>query len=51
MQIARWGPVRSYFDSCVAGRSECSGRQIRNGFFMLNLIVWALIFAGIGFLA
>jgi hypothetical protein len=47
MQVAKWNTVRSYFDSCVAGRAECSGKQMRNGFVVLNLVVWAVILAGI----
>ena len=50
MRIAGWNPIRSYFGTCVSGRAECSGRQMRNGFFVLNLIVWAAIFAGVEFL-
>jgi hypothetical protein len=46
MKVASWNTVRSCFDSCVAGRPPCSARQMRGGFFVLNLIVWALIFAG-----
>lgn len=46
MQAARRSAVRSYFESCIAGRAECSGRQMRNGLLVLNLIVWALILAG-----
>ena len=47
MQVARWTTLRSYFNSCVTVRSECSGRQMRNSFFVLNLLAWAIILAGI----
>jgi hypothetical protein len=47
MQVARWSSVRSYFDSCITGRTECSGRQMRNSFLVLDLVVWAVILAGI----
>ena len=30
----------------MSGRPACSGKQMRKGFFFLNLIVWALILAG-----
>jgi hypothetical protein len=46
MRVAGWSPVRSYFGNCLSAPSACSGRQMRNGFFFLNLIAWALIFAG-----
>lgn len=45
MRVAGWSPVRS-FENCVSGRSACSGKQMRNGFFVLNMIAWALILAG-----
>jgi hypothetical protein len=38
--------VASYFENCIWSRSRCSGPQMRNGFLVLNFIVWALIFAG-----
>jgi hypothetical protein len=47
MQVARWRTVLSYFDTCVSDRQPCSGRQIRNGFFVINLIVWMLILAAL----
>jgi hypothetical protein len=34
----------------VSGRTPCSGKQMRNGFFMLNLIAWVIILTGIEFL-
>lgn len=47
MRAAKGSPVRSYFDGCVSGRSECSGKQIRNGLFVLNMIGWIIILGGI----
>jgi hypothetical protein len=47
MQVARWSIVRSCFETCVSGGRGCSGRQMRNGFLVLNLIVWAVVLAGI----
>lgn len=47
MQVAKWGTVRSYLEVCIYGRKECSGRQMRNGFFVLNLFFWVIILVGI----
>lgn len=47
MQVAKWNTVRSYFETCALSGRECSGRQMRNGFLMLNLIAWAIILVGI----
>jgi hypothetical protein len=47
MQVAKWNTVRSYFETCIYSQQECSGRQMRNGFLVLNLIAWAIILAGI----
>lgn len=50
MPIARWSQLHAYFECCV-GRASCSGRQMRNGFFMLNLIAWVLLIIGAELLA
>jgi len=47
MWVAKPGAIRSYFETCVSSRAQCSGRQMRNGFFVLNMVVWAVILAGI----
>jgi len=41
MLNAKWKQIRLQVDYC--GRASCSGRQMRNGFFTLNLIAWVLI--------
>ena len=50
MWVARSNSIRSYFGTCLGARAECSGKQMRNGFLMLNLIAWAIILAGVEFL-
>jgi len=42
---------RSFFNHCVAGRGECSARQMRGGLFVLNLLAWAIIFTAVRILA
>jgi hypothetical protein len=44
MRIAGWS--RTYFGNCLSGRDACSGRQMRNGFFVLNFVAWVVILAG-----
>jgi hypothetical protein len=31
----------------MSGRSQCTGRQMRSGFFVLNLIAWIVILTGV----
>lgn len=49
MPIARWIPIRFYFEYCLLSRSnaQCSSRQIRNGLFAINLIAWVFIILAI----
>ena len=42
---SKWVSVRIHFRDCLSRDPAvgCSGRQMRNGFLGINLIVWVLI--------
>lgn len=43
--MVKWALIRSELDYCFPrrGHVRCTGRQMRNGFFLLNLLAWFLI--------
>jgi hypothetical protein len=43
--------TRFRFDHCLFARRPCSGRQMRNGLILANMIVWVLIVAALTLLA
>jgi hypothetical protein len=44
MPAAKRGPAHSSFECCMFHplHPACSGRQMRNGFFVLNILAWIL---------
>jgi len=51
--MVRLVPIRFRIENCFSGQTDlaCSGRQMRNGLFAINMIVWVFIIIAFSYLA